>query len=174
MSRRRERRRRAAARSRDRMQINVVRHLVVLMIVQVKFHLVALADTNEAAGHIAAERPEHILDAIGQALRDFSDFDVHDDLGGLFSCDRRRHVRGLREHCRLDAGNFGFNKLRASGWRGGLICRGGQLPSGQCEQHGSQGRDAGVYRGSFQHVHNNYSVARSFVFNRRAKHRQSG
>src|SRR5437773_11031319 len=68
MSRRRERRRRAAARSRDRVQVDVVRHLVVLMIVQVKFHLVPLADTNEAAGHIAAERPEHILDAFGQAL----------------------------------------------------------------------------------------------------------
>src|SRR5437879_1175006 len=107
MSRRRERRRRAAARSRDRMQINVVRHLVVLMIVQVKFHLVALADTNEAARHIAAECQEHILNPIAQALLASSTFHVPVDLAGLFCFDRRRPIRARVEPCRPAAGNVG-------------------------------------------------------------------
>jgi hypothetical protein len=38
------------------------------MIQQMELHEVALADADEAARHIAAERPEDILDAVGEAL----------------------------------------------------------------------------------------------------------
>ena len=58
-----EARRGAAARSDDTMQINVMRHLVVGMISQMKFDGVPLAHSNETSGNRAPEGPEGVTHA---------------------------------------------------------------------------------------------------------------
>ena len=115
MSRRGERRRRAAARPGDRVQVDVVRHLAVRMIVQVKLDEVAFADADETAGHIAAERPEEILDAIGDPLDDFLHFEIHDDLGGVLARDGRRHERRRGQHGLFFTNDVGRVRLGPGG-----------------------------------------------------------
>ena len=106
VSRRGEGRRRAATRSADRVQVNVVRHLAVGIIMQMKFYEVAFADADETAGNIAAKRPEHILDAIGEPLGKLLDFEVDDDARRVFARNRRRHIRRFRQHGVFHADGF--------------------------------------------------------------------
>ena len=80
------------------MKINVVGHLAVRTVVQMKLHLVAFADTDETSGHLAAESPELILDAIGEFAHNLLHFERHDDLRGVRALDGRRDVWSLREH----------------------------------------------------------------------------
>ncbi len=84
-----QRGRRAAVGLVDRMQVDVVRILVVWMIVEMHLDLVALADADELAGHMAAEGPEGVADAVGEPSHDFPHFEMHDDLGGMVAMDRR-------------------------------------------------------------------------------------
>ena len=51
--------------------------------------LVALAYADEFAGHVAAEGPEGVADAVGELSHDFPHFEMHDDLGGTVAMDRR-------------------------------------------------------------------------------------
>src|SRR5581483_10360924 len=74
------------------MQIDVVRHLVVGMILQMKFHDVALANANEAARDRASEGPEGVTDALGNLLLDLAYLQFHDDLGRLFAISGGRDV----------------------------------------------------------------------------------
>jgi hypothetical protein len=59
------------------------------MIVAMHLDLVALADADELAGHMAAEGPEGVADAAGEPPHDFPHFEMHDDLGGMVVMDRR-------------------------------------------------------------------------------------
>ena len=95
MAGRGQRRRRAAARSVDRVQVDVVRILVVGVVVEVELHLVALADADELAGHMTAEGPEGVAHAVGEPSFDFLDLEMHDDLGRVVTGYRRRDVRGV-------------------------------------------------------------------------------
>ena len=56
-----ERRRRAAARAGDRVQVDVVRHLVVGVVVEVELDRVPLPHPHEASGDVAAVGPEHVV-----------------------------------------------------------------------------------------------------------------
>src|SRR5688572_7794778 len=104
-----ERRSRSAARTGYGVQVNIVRHLAVLMVVQMKLHLIALADADETAGHIAAKRPEDILDTIGQALGHFAHLEIHDDFRRVLALDWWRDIGRLSEHGVLFALGFGIN-----------------------------------------------------------------
>ena len=105
MARRSERGRRAAAGSVDRMQVDVVRHLVVGVIVEMHLDLVALADANELARHMPAERPERIADAVGKPPFELPDFQMHHDLRRMLPVDRRRNVRRVGQSRVLLADN---------------------------------------------------------------------
>ena len=107
MPRRGEGRGRPAARPGDRVQVNVVRHLVVLVVVQVELDLVALANADESAGHMPAKGPEHIIHAVRQLPGDFLDFEVDHHFRCVLAGDRRRHVRRVRQHRRFHPGNAG-------------------------------------------------------------------
>ena len=98
MAGRGQRRRRAAAGAVDRMQVDVVRHLVVGVIVEMHLDLVALADADELAGHMAAEGPEGIAHAVGEPPFELPHFEMHDDLGRVVAMDRRRDVRRVGEN----------------------------------------------------------------------------
>ena len=45
--------------------------------------LVALADANELARHVAAESPERIADAVGKPPFELPHFEIDDDLGRM-------------------------------------------------------------------------------------------
>jgi hypothetical protein len=62
----------------DRVQIDVVGHLVVGMVLQVKFHGVALPNANESSGHLTAERPERVFDAVGDLANDLLHLQLDD------------------------------------------------------------------------------------------------
>ena len=98
VSRRGEARRRAAAGTGDAVQVDVVRHLVVRMVLQMELDRVALAHADEAAGHGAAEGPERVAHALGDLLLDLADFEFDDHLGRMSAVRRRRHVRGRGQH----------------------------------------------------------------------------
>ena len=98
MAGRGQRSRRAAARAVDGVQVDVVRHLVVGMIVEMQLDLVALADADELARHLAAEGPEGIADAVGEPAFDSLHFEMHDHLGRVVAMDRRRHIRRVGEN----------------------------------------------------------------------------
>ena len=66
--------------------------LVVGVIVEMHLDLVALADANELAWHMAAESPERIADAVGKPPFELPDFQMHDDLGRVIALDRRRDI----------------------------------------------------------------------------------
>lgn len=86
---------------------------------------VVLTDADEAARHIATERPEEILHAVGQALDHFVHFEFHKNLRGVFALDGRRHVGRLSEHGdflavdvrirSLGRGALGFSVVRFRG-----------------------------------------------------------
>ena len=108
MARRREARGGTAARARDAMQVDVVRHLAGGVVLEMKLHRVALAHANEAAGHGSAESPERVLHAFGDLALDLLHFELDDDLGRCAAPRRRRNVGRARER-RLD----GFTLRRA-------------------------------------------------------------
>ena len=76
------------------MQIDIVRHLVVGMIVEMEFDEIAFADADEFAGDAATEGPESVIDAVGEAPAQFAYFQVNDDFGGVIAMDRRRYAGG--------------------------------------------------------------------------------
>jgi hypothetical protein len=80
-----ERSRRAAARSIHCVQIDVLGILVVGMIVEMHLDLVALADANELAGHVAAEGPEGIADAVSKPPLQLANLEMDDDLGRMIA-----------------------------------------------------------------------------------------
>src|SRR4051812_4179281 len=75
-----------------------MRQLVVRVVVEMELHEVAFAHAHERAGHVSAEPPECILDAIGQPCRVFLYLDLDDDLRGYRSRDSRRYLRRVREN----------------------------------------------------------------------------
>ena len=91
MAGRGQRGRRAAAGTVDGVQIDIMRHLVGGMIVEMHLDQIALAHADEFAGNLAAESPEGIADAIGQPAFDFLDFEMDDHLGRVFPRDGRRN-----------------------------------------------------------------------------------
>ena len=132
---------RAAARACDGVQVDVVRHLVSLVIVEVKLDLVSLANPDEASRHIPAKRPEQVLDPVGQPFGNLPDLDLDGDLGGMFSGDGRGDQGGLREHGPLLGSDFRVGGLRLCAPRGGV---GGACGCGE-KQRGQEnaGRDGG-------------------------------
>ena len=80
------------------MQVDVVRHLVVGVIVEMHLDLVALADADELAGHMAAEGPEGVADAVGEPPFELPHFEMHDDLRRVVAMDRRRDVRRVGQN----------------------------------------------------------------------------
>ena len=129
-----ERRRRAAARAGDRVQVNVVRQLARRVIRERELDEVALADADEAAGHITAEGPEEILHAIGQLLHHLAHFELHDDLGGVGAVEGRRHLWGLGQHGDFLADDAGLGSW--ANWFSGVRC--GEVGSRQCERQDRQ------------------------------------
>ena len=107
MAWRSERRGSSAARAGDRVEIDVVRHFAVLVIVQVEFHLVPFADADEFSGHIAAEGPKDVLNAVGQAFANFLDFEIDDDFGFLLSGEWRGDVWGGSQDGVFDKARLG-------------------------------------------------------------------
>ena len=85
------------------MQINVMRHLGIRMILQMKFHRVALTNTDETTRHRATESPEGVFHAFGNFHLDFPDFQLDDHLGWCCAACGRWHVRW--------AGQNGFYRL---------------------------------------------------------------
>ena len=84
------------------MQIDVVRHLVVRVIVEVKLDVIAFAHANEPARNVAAKGPEHIIDAVREAFRHFLHLEIDDDL--------RRMLAGM------GGGTFGGTPSTAVSW----------------------------------------------------------
>ena len=97
MAGRGQRGRRAAAGTVDGVQIDVMRHLVVGMVVEMHLDQIALAHADEFAGNLAAEGPERIADAIGQPAFDFLDLEMDDHLGRVLARDGRRNVGRVGE-----------------------------------------------------------------------------
>jgi hypothetical protein len=87
-----------AARPGHAVQVDVVRHLVAGIVLQVELHGVALANPDEAARRGAAEGPERVADAFGDLLFLFDDLEVDDHLGRVAAVDRRRHIGRAGQH----------------------------------------------------------------------------
>ena len=83
------------------MQVDVVRHLVVGVVLQVELDRVALAHADELAGHLAAEGPERVVDAVGDRHLDFLHLELDDDFRRLRARHRGRDLRRRRQ-LRLD------------------------------------------------------------------------
>src|SRR5262245_55862716 len=97
MAGRRERAGRAAARTRHGVQVDVVRHLVVLVVLEIELDGVTLAHANELAGHGAAEGPERVANALGDLHLDLAHLEVDADLGRSLAPGWLRHERRRRE-----------------------------------------------------------------------------
>ena len=139
MPRRGERRSRAAARPGDGVQVNVVRQLAVRRVVQMEFHIVAHADADETAGHVAAKSPKRVIHAVRQPFRDFLHFEMHDDFGRVLALDGRRHAGRLRQQ-----GGFLADGLGIGGFDGLVRGIGSQRRAAQQRQAqagGAQRRD---------------------------------
>ena len=95
MSRRGETGSCAAARTDDTVKIDVVRHLVVGMVLQVKLDGIALPHPDEASRNRAAEGPECVPYSLGNLLFNLADLEFHDDFGRARTVSRRRHIGGL-------------------------------------------------------------------------------
>src|SRR4029077_15463612 len=93
VSRRGEARGRAAARPDHTMKIDVVRHLVIGMILEMKLDGVSLAHPDETPGSGATKCPEGVAHPFGDFLLNLAHFEVHDDFGGPRTMRRRRHIR---------------------------------------------------------------------------------
>src|SRR5512137_2459360 len=102
-----------AAWTRYRVQVNVVRHLVVLVVVQMKLDLVVLPDPNKSPRYSTTEGPKDIIYAVGKPLDDLANFQMHNDLRRSFSRDWRRHVGCWREHCGFLTLNMRVSRLHA-------------------------------------------------------------
>ncbi len=87
------------------MQVDIVRILVVGMIVEMHLDLVALADTDELAGHMAAEGPERVADAVGEPTFQLSHFQMDDNFRRMIAMDGGRNVGCVAQHGVLDADN---------------------------------------------------------------------
>ena len=87
-----------ATRSGHGMKVDVVRHLAVRAIHEVKLHLIVLSDSDEFARHAAAEGPERVVHAISHALHQFDDFELDGDLRGMITRDGWRNIRRIGEH----------------------------------------------------------------------------
>jgi len=111
MPRRGKRRSRATARPADRVQVNAVRHLVVLMVVQVELHLIAFADANETSRHVAAKRPKDIINPIRQTLGHLFDLQIDDYFRGEFALEGRRNIGRLRKDGGFHAADSQVNQV---------------------------------------------------------------
>ena len=131
VARRGQRRRRAAARAVDRVQVDVVRILVVGMIVEMKLDLVAFADADEFARHMAAESPECVAHAVGKPPFDFPDLQMHDDLGRMIALDRRRNIWRIGQDRVFLANNRSVEVLFARGAESGAGKQSGGKERGQ-------------------------------------------
>jgi hypothetical protein len=87
-------------------QIDIMRHLVIGIVVQVEFDCVPFPNANEISRHIAAKGPEWILDTIRKAFGDLFYFQVYHDIRRVAPRDRRRHCRGLRQDGVFSAGRW--------------------------------------------------------------------
>ena len=101
----RERGRRTAAGPGDRVQIDVVGHLVVGVVVEVELDEVALADADELARDLAAKGPERVANTVGDRHLDFRDLETDDHLRRVLPGDRRRHGRRVGQYGSLLALN---------------------------------------------------------------------
>jgi hypothetical protein len=63
------------------------------MVLEMKLDRVALAYTDEAARHRAAESPECVGHAIGNRFVDLDHFELDDHLGRLLAIGGRWHLR---------------------------------------------------------------------------------
>src|SRR5687767_11965757 len=68
------------------------------MIVEMKFNQIPFANANEAAGYLAAKRPEQIIDSIRQLTDGLAHLQFNDHFGGMAAPNRRRDQRGLGKH----------------------------------------------------------------------------
>ena len=105
VARRGQRARCAATGAVDRMQVDVVRILVVGVIVEMHLDLVALAHPDELARHVAAKCPERVPHAVGKPPFQLPNLEMHDDLGRMVAVDRRGHVRRVGQDGVLLADN---------------------------------------------------------------------
>ena len=94
-----------------------MRHFAARVIEQMKLHLIALADADEAARHVAAEGPKQILDAVRELLDDFAHLEFDDHLRRVPALDRRRDQWRLREDGFFFAGDFRIDALRGDARR---------------------------------------------------------
>ena len=101
-----------------------------------KLNVIALAHANEFAGHLAAERPKQILDAVGKLLHHFAHFEIHDNLRGRLARNRRRHIRRVRKRRDFFALDTRVDNLFAVGLGGGGFSggRGENSRGDRCEE----------------------------------------
>ena len=80
------------------MQIDVVRHLVVGMILQVKLHRIAFPHSDEATRRRAAKGPKRVAHTLRDFLFDLADLEFDDDLGRTCTVSGRRYIGRRREY----------------------------------------------------------------------------
>src|ERR1051325_11237109 len=113
MPRRREGRCGAAARPRDGVQVDIVRHLAGRVIGERELDEIALTNEDEAAWHVASERPEEILHAVRHPLYHLAHFELYENFRRVGAFDGRRHLGRLREHGGFFSDDTGVTALRA-------------------------------------------------------------
>src|SRR6185312_11278413 len=114
MSWRREARGRPTTRSGHPVEIDVVRHLRARMVA----HGITLPDADEAARDGAAERPESVIDALGDRLLELAYFELDDHAGRIVAMNGWRNVRRTCENG-LDRLTLGRAKIAMNtGWVG--------------------------------------------------------
>ncbi len=86
----------AAARARDRVQVDVVRHRVVGVVHAGGARPCRPAHADHRAGHAAAEGPERVLGAVRDLLHDLLDLELHDHLRRARCARGRRRLRARR------------------------------------------------------------------------------
>src|SRR3569833_1798615 len=101
MSRRCEARRCAAAGTHYTVQIDVVRHLVVRMVLQMELLRMTLPHADETAGHGSPKGPECVTNALGNFPFHLPNFQLDDDFGRLRAMRWRRNI-GRRCQNRMD------------------------------------------------------------------------
>ena len=133
---RRKRRSRPTPWSGHRVEVDVVRHRAVVRVQHRELHEVALAHADEVARHLAAEGPEGVVDAVGEAhgLLDALELDL--DPGGVPAGDRGRHGGGEGDlgHLLADELGEGAHRHGSSATFGGAGLRGAAGEGGRREQ----------------------------------------
>jgi hypothetical protein len=110
------------------------------VIAEMKLHEIALTHADEQSGHLAAERPEKIIHAVGHALHHLAHFEVHMDFRRVLALDRRRHIRRDGEHGLFLADDFGIGALRLRpGKRGSAYSRRLRRECGRHERQAGDG-----------------------------------